>query len=114
MAQVLVRRHPERVDRLVLSHTGIRHLAGRRPMQLLAIALAALPERLVRAVLWRVWMRLFSVPADERLFWTGLLRAVIDRLESPTRWHQPVHVRFCGLSAHTARLGGLGGSGSDP
>lgn len=80
VAQVLVRRHPERVDRLVLSHTAVRHLAGRRPMRVLATVLPALPERLVRAVMWRIWMHLFSVSSDVRAFWLSLLRGVLDGL----------------------------------
>lgn len=80
IAQILVRRHPERFDRLVLSHTAVRHLAGRRPMRALAALLPLLPERLVRAVMWRIWMHLFSVPTDARLFWQSLMRGVLDDL----------------------------------
>ena len=80
VAQAFVRSYPQRVDRLVLSHTALRHLAGRRSMAALAAVLSALPAPLVKAVMWRVWMRLFSVRSAERDFWTGLLRTVLDRL----------------------------------
>ena len=80
VAQVLVRLYPQRVDRLVLSHTAIRHPAGRRSMTALAALLSVLPDTIVRAVMWRVWMRLFSVRSAERTFWRGMLHGVLDRL----------------------------------
>ena len=80
VAQAFVRSQPGRVDRLVLSHTGLHHPAGRRFMAPLATLLSALPARLARALMWRVWMRLFSVRSSEREFWRGLLQDVIHRL----------------------------------
>ena len=80
VAQAFVRSQPGRVDRLVLSHTGLRHPAGGGSMAALATVLSVLPARLVRAVMWRVWMRLFSVRSPEREFWRGLLRGVLHRL----------------------------------
>ena len=80
LAQAFVRSEPERVDQLVLSHTAPRHLAGRRLMVALAALLSALPAPLVKGLMWRIWMRLFSVRSSEREFWRHLLRAVLDRL----------------------------------
>ena len=49
-------------------------------MAALAALLSALPAPLVKGLMWRVWMRLFSVNSEERQFWRGLLRGVFDRL----------------------------------
>ncbi|MET1231273.1 MAG: alpha/beta hydrolase [Candidatus Limnocylindrales bacterium] len=80
LAQAFVRRQPERVDRLVLSHTAPRHMASGRSMAALAALLSALPAPLVKSLMWRIWMRLFSMRSPEREFWRRLLRAVLDRL----------------------------------
>jgi maspardin len=80
LAQAFVRSQPERADRMVLSHTAPRHVAGRRSMAALAALLSALPAPLVKGVMWRIWMRLFSVRSSDREFWRHLLRAVLDRL----------------------------------
>jgi pimeloyl-ACP methyl ester carboxylesterase len=80
LAQAFVRSDPERVNRLVLSHTALRHVAGRRSMAALAALLAALPAPLVKGLMWRIWMRLFWVRSSEREFWRSLLRAVLDGL----------------------------------
>jgi pimeloyl-ACP methyl ester carboxylesterase len=80
LAQAFVRSQPERVDRLVMSHTATRHMAGRRSMAGLAALMSALPAPLVKGLMWRIWMRLFSVRSSEREFWRQVLRAVLDRL----------------------------------
>jgi pimeloyl-ACP methyl ester carboxylesterase len=83
LAQAFVRSQPECVDRLVLSHTAPRHVAGRRSMAALAVLLSALPAPLVKRLMWLIWMRLFSVRSSEREFWRHLLRAALDRLSKP-------------------------------
>jgi pimeloyl-ACP methyl ester carboxylesterase len=80
LAQAFVRSEPQRVDRLVLSHTALRHMAGRRSMTALAALLSALPAPLVKGLMWRIWMRLFSIRSSEREFWRNLLRAVLEGL----------------------------------
>ena len=80
LAQAFVRSEPQRVDRLVLSHTALRHMAGRRSMTALAALLSALPAPLVKGLMWRIWMRLFSVRSSERRFWRNLLWAVLEGL----------------------------------
>ena len=80
LGQAFVRSEPARVDRLVLSHTALRHMAGRRSMVALAAMLSVLPTPLVKALMWRIWIRLFSVRSSERRFWRHLLRGVLDRL----------------------------------
>lgn len=80
LAQAFVRSQPERVDRLALSHTAPRHMAGFRSMAALAALLSALPAPLVKGLMWRIWMRLFSVRSSEREFWRHVLRVVLDRL----------------------------------
>jgi pimeloyl-ACP methyl ester carboxylesterase len=77
VAQCFVRHFPERVDRLILAQTGLRHFVGARPVRLLARVLRVAPESLVRFSLWRVWSHLFTAPPDERAFWWGLLREIL-------------------------------------
>jgi pimeloyl-ACP methyl ester carboxylesterase len=80
VAQVFVRRHPERVRRLVLANTGSPTTAPLPLLPLLIRILALLPEDTVRSLtLWnrRRW---FNPAAEGASFWNALLADVLSRL----------------------------------
>lgn len=77
LAQCYVRARPERVGSLILAQTGTRHFAGTGSLRLYARLLSALPESLARGLVWRLWMRLFEFPPEERWFWVGFMRGIM-------------------------------------
>lgn len=80
MAQCLVRQCPNRVDRLILSHTGVprpdRAGKNRRFLALLHL----LPTRLLRAMLRLSTRRSFADAPMQRAFWEGYSNEVIAQI----------------------------------
>jgi pimeloyl-ACP methyl ester carboxylesterase len=78
MAQCFVRAHADRVERLILAETGVRHfISWAAPIYLLARLMAMLPLGVVRLVTWRLESTLFTPPASQRAFWKGLLKEIL-------------------------------------
>jgi len=84
LAQVLVRRHPARVDRLILSHTGPPAPDSGRKLQRLLPLLRILPGGMLRGLLKRSLSRL-EPPEDaqdvERYY--APYREAMDRISKP-------------------------------
>lgn len=78
LAQCLVRAHPDRVDKLVLAQTGVRHFAGPGAITVLRWLLELAPTRAVKAFMWRTWQALLVDLGDDAPFWTALLRDILD------------------------------------
>lgn len=74
VAQCMVRRHAARIERLVLSNTGVplAHLVrGRR---IVNAALSAVPWPVLRGLMARSIVKLLGAPADELPFWRDYTR----------------------------------------
>lgn len=81
VAQTLFDRHPHRVKRLVLSDTSAPVPARRLRMRAALLAIGALPERGVRAVLRLGVSRYVAVlPPDARRFWRHHFEEMLSRL----------------------------------
>lgn len=80
VAQCFVRAHPERVDRLILAVTGVRHfVSSATPLYLLAQLMKALPTSAVRLMMWRMWATLVTTSTEEQAFWLGLLKEILTK-----------------------------------
>jgi pimeloyl-ACP methyl ester carboxylesterase len=83
IAQALVRRHPQRVNRLVLSHTG-----GPRPERAgknrtFTRVLRLLPMSMVRSLLWSATRKSLEGAPEQRPFWEAYSKEIVDRLKKP-------------------------------
>ncbi len=69
VAQCLIRRHPQRIERLILSNTGVplAHLA--RGRKIANAILAAVPWPALRSLLAKSILKLLGAPAAEVEFW---------------------------------------------
>ncbi len=80
IAQCFVRAHPDRVDRLILAVTGVRHFVSRAtPLYLLAQLMKVLPASAARFIMWRLWSTLVTTSSEEQAFWLGLLREILTK-----------------------------------
>lgn len=81
VAQVFVRRYPERVKRLVLSSTGPLAPFTKRARALVALSrvMPLLPERLVLRTYKRALLPVLSVPGPDRQFWEAYLDELVER-----------------------------------
>ena len=79
VAQCLVRADPDRVDKLVLAQTGVRHFAGPGAITVLRWSLEVAPTRALKAFMWRTWQALLLDLGDDKPFWTALLRDILDQ-----------------------------------
>jgi pimeloyl-ACP methyl ester carboxylesterase len=80
VAQCFVRAHPDRVDRLILAVTGVRHFVSRAtPLYLLAQLMKVLPASAARFMMWRLWSTLVTTSSEEQAFWRGLLREILTK-----------------------------------
>ena len=78
IAQCFVRASPERVERLILAETGVRHFVSWAPsISLLARLMSILPPRAVRFMMWQLWSTLFKPPASQRVFWRELMQEIL-------------------------------------
>ena len=69
VAQCMMRRRPERIERLILSNTGVplAHLA--RGRKIANAILSAMPWPVLRGLLSKSILRLLGAPAGEQPFW---------------------------------------------
>jgi pimeloyl-ACP methyl ester carboxylesterase len=78
VAQCFVQEHPDRVDRLILAETAVRHFVSWGvPLYVLARLLRALPVGLVRFFMWRLWSTMFTASPEQQAFWLGLLKEIL-------------------------------------
>ncbi|HEX9133701.1 MAG TPA: alpha/beta hydrolase [Ktedonobacteraceae bacterium] len=78
VAQCFVRAHPDRVDRLILAVTGVRHFVSQAaPLYLLAQVMKLLPVGAVRFFMWRLWSKLVTTSPEQQAFWLGLLQEIL-------------------------------------
>jgi len=78
VAQCFVRAYPDRVDRLVLASTAVRHFVSwAAPLYLLARLMKVLPVSVVRFFMWCLWSSLFTASPDQQAFWQGLLKEIL-------------------------------------
>jgi pimeloyl-ACP methyl ester carboxylesterase len=69
VAQCLIRRHPDRIERLILSNTGVPLAYLVRGRKIANAMLAAIPWPLLRGLLAKSIMKLLGAPAGEAPFW---------------------------------------------
>lgn len=76
VAQCMVRRHPERIERLILSNTGVplAHLV--RGRKVANTILAAIPWPILRGLMARSIVKLLGAPAGELPFWRDYTKAL--------------------------------------
>jgi pimeloyl-ACP methyl ester carboxylesterase len=97
VAQCLVRRHPERIDRLILSNTGVPQAYLVRTRTMVNATLAMLPWPVLRMLLIRSLTKVLGAPAGDMPFWrayfkelfaTRLTRAdVLSNLRNQLEYH---------------------------
>lgn len=73
VAQCFVRKHPDRVRRLILANTGAPGESPLPALPLLIRLFAHVPEGLVRWGTGRNWRRWFVAPPEQQAFWWALL-----------------------------------------
>jgi pimeloyl-ACP methyl ester carboxylesterase len=73
VAQCFVRKHSDRVRRLILANTGAPGISPLPALGLLIQLFARMPEGLVRWGTGRNWRRWFVAPPEQQTFWRGLL-----------------------------------------
>lgn len=84
VAQTMVRRHPRRIERLILSNTGVplQHLA--RGRKIANAVLSSIPWPVLRRVMGKSILKLLGAPQDELPFWRAYTRELFaTRLAKP-------------------------------
>jgi pimeloyl-ACP methyl ester carboxylesterase len=76
VAQCMVRRHPDRIERLILSNTGVPLAYLVRGRKIANAILSSIPWPLLRVLLAKSIMKLLRAPADERSFWRNYAKAL--------------------------------------
>ena len=71
VAQCMVRRHPARIERLILSNTGVPQAYVVRTRKIVNATLAMIPWPALRALLTRSLLKALGAPASELPFWRG-------------------------------------------
>lgn len=80
VAQCFVRAHPDRVDRMILAATAVRHFVSQAaPLYLLAQVMKLLPVSMVRFFMWRLWSKLVTTSPEQQAFWLGLLNEILTK-----------------------------------
>ncbi len=78
VAQCFVRAHPDRVNRLILAVTGVRHFVSQAaPLYLLARLMELFPAGVARFFMWRLWSKLVTTSPEQQAFWLGLLKEIL-------------------------------------
>src|SRR5579871_6210630 len=74
VSQCMVRRHPDRISRLILSNTGVplAHLV--RGRKIANAALSAIPWPALRGLMAKSILKLLNAPAEEMAFWRQYTR----------------------------------------
>jgi pimeloyl-ACP methyl ester carboxylesterase len=74
VAQCLVRRHPERITRLILSNTGVPQEYLVRTRKIVNATLAMVPWPALRALLTRSLTKALGAPASDMPFWQNYFK----------------------------------------
>jgi len=81
VAQCMVRRHPQRIERLILSNTGVPQEYLVRTRKRVNATLAAIPGPVLRVLLTRSLLKALGAPQDELPFWKTYFKELFrDRL----------------------------------
>jgi pimeloyl-ACP methyl ester carboxylesterase len=80
IAQCLIRRRPDKVASLILSHTGVPRPARARQLELCVRIISALPIALIRRALKLAKYRFSGEMSIERAFWNRYFDDMIDAL----------------------------------
>jgi len=114
VAQCLVRRHPDRVSRLILSNTGVPLAYLVRGRKIANAVLGAVPWPLLRGLMARSILKLLGAPAAEVPFWrsytrdlfaTRLAKAdVMANLEVQLAYHRHFRFKPEDLAAWTGKI----------
>ncbi len=81
VSQCLIRRHPERIERLILSNSGVPQDYVVRTRKIANAVLASLPWPVLRVLLTRSLLKALGAPADEMPFWQNYFHELFsDRL----------------------------------
>lgn len=84
VAQCLVRRCPERIERVVFSNCGVPQTEVVRPRRIVNATLSAMPWPILRKPMARSLLRLLNAPAGELCFWRGYVQDLYaKRLSKP-------------------------------
>ena|SRR5580658_227910 len=74
VAQCMVRRHPDRIDRLILSNTGVPLAYLVRGRKIANAVLSSIPWPVLRGLLAKSILKLLGAPADELPFWRNYVK----------------------------------------
>jgi len=98
IAQCMVRKHPARIERLILSNCGVPLANQVRKRRIANAGLAMLPWPVLQRMLARSIVKLLDAPAQDRAFWQGyaadlvgtrLTRAeVMSNLRNQLEYHE--------------------------
>jgi len=69
VAQCMIRRHPEKIDRLILSNTGVPLAYLVRGRKIANAVLSSIPWPVLRGILSKSVLKLLNAPPDELPFW---------------------------------------------
>jgi pimeloyl-ACP methyl ester carboxylesterase len=78
VAQCLVRRHPERITRLILSNTGVPQQYLVRTRKIVNATLAMIPWPALRGLLTRSLTKALGAPAGEMPFWRAYFKELFE------------------------------------
>ena len=114
VAQCLVRRHPESIERLILSNSGVPIGSLVRTRRIVNAALAMMPWPMLRKLLVRSLSKALGVPPDDMPFWRGyfhelfgerLTKAdVLSNLRHQLEYHEHYHFAPGDLAAWPGKI----------
>jgi pimeloyl-ACP methyl ester carboxylesterase len=78
VAQCMIRRHPQRIERLILSNTGVPMAHLVRGRQIANAVLSSIPWPMLRGLLSKSIVKLLGAPADELPFWREYARELFE------------------------------------
>ena len=77
VAQCMIRRHPDRIERLILSNTGVPLAYLVRGRKIANAVLSSIPWPLLRGLLAKSIIKLLGAPADELPFWRDYTKELL-------------------------------------
>lgn len=114
VAQCLIRRHPDRIERLILSNTGVPLAYLVRGRKIANAVLASIPWPALRILLARSILKLLGAPAEELPFWRGYVKDLFDKrltkadvmanLEIQLEYHQRFRFKPDDLAAWPGKI----------
>ena len=77
VAQCMIRRHPDRIERLILSNTGVPLAYLVRGRKIANAVLSSIPWPLLRGLLAKSIIKLLGAPTDELPFWRDYTKELL-------------------------------------